>query len=358
MRVNLYHPFPDPWRQSMRVYATELRRALGALGAVGAPGVEIGRIALEEPRLDPPLRYWDQYVRYQRLAGRSRADVHHVLDHGFAHLTAALPPRRAVVTFHDAIPLRSGAASAGTRLTLGRGMRAAIKRGARVITVSRASRRDAEELFDVPPGAITVVPNGVDARFAPAHDRGALRDRLGIRRPLVLIVGHTQPYMNVEGALRASGVAARDVDLEVVKIGAPLTVEQGRVAEAEGLAGRLRERGIVGDEELRDWYAAADALVYLPVMSGFGLPVLEAMASGTPVVASSIGAVPEVAEGAAVLVDPRDARVAGGALAEALVDAGRRQQLTAQGLARAAEYPWSRTAGATLCVYREVSDGA
>jgi glycosyltransferase involved in cell wall biosynthesis len=355
VRANLYQPFPDPWRQSMRVYAASLSRALESLAA---SALQIDRIALEDPRLDPPLRYWDQYVRYQRLARRSSADVHHVLDHAYAHLASAVPERRAVVTFHDAIPMRNGRASSRTRLMLSRGMRGAAARGARFIAVSRASKDDAEALFGVPPASITVVPNGVDARFAPSLDREALRARLQVRRALVLIVGHTQPYMNVEGAIRAAASAARETDLEVVKIGAPLTVEQGRLAVAEGLGDRLRERGIVGDEELREWYAAADALVYLPVLSGFGLPVLEAMASGTPVVASSIGAVPEVAEGAALLVDPRDARAAGLALVEALAPGPAREGLIARGVARASEYPWRRTAEMTLGVYREVADGA
>lgn len=355
MNVALYSPFPDPWRQSMRVYARELTRALDRAASAE---VTFHPLSLEGPRLDPPLRYWDQYVRYARLVTRTRADVHHVLDHGFAHLAGAVTQGRAVVTFHDAIPLQSGLASAGTRLTLTRGMRAAVRRGARFIAVSRASRRDAEDLFGVPPGAITVVPNGVDARFAPAPDREALRAALGLARPVVLIVGHTQPYMNVEGAIRAAAAAARHIDLEVVKIGAPLTVEQGRLAESEGLAGRLRELGIVGDEALRDWYAASDVLAYLPLMSGFGLPVLEAMASGTPVVASSAGAVPEVAGGAAVLVDPADALAAGAAIVEAVAAHARRRALVAAGLARAAEYPWSRTAAGVLRVYREVADGA
>lgn len=354
MKAALYAPFEDPWRQSMRVYAAELTAAIARLQA---PGLALDRLALPGARLDPPMRYWDQYVRYQRLAARTHADVHHILDHGFAHLAGAVPSRRAVVSFHDAMPFRSGSASPQTRMMLTYGMRRAVACGTRIIAVSRASAADAEGLFRVPAGVIAVVPNGVSARFAPAADRDALRARLQVRRPLVLLVGHTQGYMNIDGALRAAAAAARDVDLEVVKIGAPLTVEQGRIAEAEGLAGRLRERGIVGEDELRDWYAAADALLYLPLMSGFGLPVLEAMASATPVVASSTGAVPEVAEGAAALVDPRDTRAAANALAAVLTSAEARADLIARGVARAAEYPWSRTATETLRIYREVADG-
>jgi glycosyltransferase involved in cell wall biosynthesis len=354
VHVNLYAPFSDPWRQSMRVYATELGRALRAASDARDA---IADVTLPDARLDPPMRYWDQYARYPRLARRTPGDVHHILDHGFSNLAAALPARRIVVTFHDAIPLRSGRASFGTRRTLDYGMRTAAARGARFIAVSEASRRDAVDLFGIDPAAVTVVANGVDARFAPAGDRERLRARLGVTRPMVLIVGHVQPYMNVEGVLGAAAHAARHVDLEVVKIGAPLTIEQGSLAAA-GLSGRLRERGTVTDDEIRDWYAAADALVYLPVMSGFGLPVLEAMASGTPVITSSIGAVPEVAADAALLVDPRDAHAAGDALASILTDGPARRDLIARGLARARAYPWRRTAEQTLHLYRSVADAA
>ncbi len=339
----------------MRVYALELGRALRSASAAED---EVLDVSLPNARLDPPLRYWDQYVRYPRLARRSSGDVHHILDHGFSNLAAALPARRVVVTFHDAIPLRSGRASFGTRRTLGYGMRAAAMKGARFIAVSEASRKDAETFFALDPAAISIVPSGVNEGFRPAADREAVRARLGISRRCVLIVGHTQPYMNVEGALRAAAVAARYVDLEVVKIGVPLTVAQGALAEAEGLGGRIRERGIVSDAELRDWYAAADVLLYLPKLSGYGLPVLEAMASGTPVVTSSVGAVPEVAAGAAVLVDPLDAESAGEALAALLADDPRRTALVRDGLARAAAYPWSRAAEETMRVYRMVADGA
>lgn len=353
MRVNLYTPFADPWRQSMRVYAGQLARALRAEG----PDDRIETVDLPGARLLPPARYWDQYVRYQWRARGMRADVHHVLDHGFAHLAAAWPAGRAVVTFHDAIPLTTGGASRGTRLSLMAGIRLARRARARFVAVSHASARDLAALFDVPSSQIDVVPNGVDPRFAPAADRDGLRARLGLSRPTVLIVGHTQPYMNVDGALAACASAVRaGVDLEVVKIGAPLTRAQADGA-ASRLAGRVRETGIVSDAALREWYGAADALVYLPRASGFGLPVLEAMASGMPVVASSTGAVAEIATDAAWLADPDDPDQAGLAIARA-VDAAARAGMIVRGLARAAEYSWARAARETLRVYRKVADAA
>ena len=355
MRAALYRPFADPWRQSMRVYADQLHVHLRQV----MDGTDTtALLSLPDARLSPPARYWDQYVRYQRMARRTAADVHHILDHGYAHLAAAMPAGRIVVTFHDAVPIRSGLASFGTRRALEIGMRSAAAKRARFIAVSGASKRDAMELFGVPEASLSIVPQGVDPRFRPSADREALRNSLGVTKPAVLIVGHTQPYMNVEGALRSAAAARASVDLEVVKIGAPLTVEQGALVEAEGLRGHVRELGIIDDERLADWYAAADALLYLPVLSGFGLPVLEAMASGLPAVTSNTGGVAEVAGSAAFVVDPRDARAAGGALAAILGDEAHRTSLVQRGLARALEFSWRQTAERTLGVYREVADGA
>jgi len=339
----------------MRVYASALARHLPDVASSRA---RIEAVALDRPHLAPPLRYFDQYIRYQRLARRMGPGLHHVLDHGFAHLTSALPRRRAIVTFHDAMPLRTAAASRGTRLALNAGMRRAVEAGARFITGSAASLHDLQHFYGIDAAAVAIVPYGVDEAFTPAVDREALRERLGIHRAAVLIVGHTQAYMNVEGALAAAAHASRVVDLEVIKIGAPLSVEQGRAAMAAGLDGRLRECGIVSDVDIRAWYAAADVLLYLPTQSGFGLPVLEAMASGTPVVASATGAVPEVAGDAAMLVDPVDRPAAGDALARVLSDAATRDALRARGLARAAGFSWRRTAELTWAVYESVADAA
>lgn len=355
MRVALYRPFPDAWRQSMRVYAEQLTAHLRASADGDDAFVPIG---LANARLSPPARYWDQYVRYQRLAGRTGADVHHILDHGFAHLAAALPKGRVVVSFHDAMPIRSGQASIGTRRALEIGMRSAVARGARVMAISHASMRDAIELLGVPESQAMVVPLGVDDRFKPSIDREALRRRLGLTRPTALIVGHTQPYMNVDGALRAAGHARASIDLDVVKIGAPLTMAHGAVVQSTSLAGHVRETGIVSDDELADWYAAADALLYIPSLSGFGLPILEAMGSGLPVIASHTGGAGEIADGAAEMVDPADAVAAGGALARVLSDEPRRLALIRHGLAHALRYSWRETARQTLQVYRSVADGA
>jgi glycosyltransferase involved in cell wall biosynthesis len=355
MRVALYRAFPDAWRQSMRVYADQLTAHLPEAAGAGDTFVPIG---LAGARLTPPGRYWDQYVRYQRLAKRTEAGVHHILDHGFAHLAAAMPANRIVVSFHDATVVRGGQASFGTRRALEIGMRSAVAKGARVMAISQASMRDAIELLGVPESQATVVPLGVDDRFKPSVERGALRERLGLTRPTVLIVGHTQPYMNVEGALQAAARARAAVDLDVVKIGAPLTMAQGSVAQSSALAGHVREMGIVSDAALPDWYAAADALLYLPSLSGFGLPVLEAMASGLPVVASNTGGVAEIAEGAAELADPSNPIAAGDALAGLLTDETRRLALIRHGLAHALRYSWRETARQTLQVYRSVADGA
>ena len=339
----------------MRVYAEQLH---AHLLAIAGPGDTFQLVSLPDARLTPPMRYWDQYVRYQRLAGRTPADVHHILDHGFAHLAGALPARRIAVSFHDAVPIRSGLASFGTRRALEIGMRSAAARAALFLPISHASAKDAVELFGIDPSAVKVVHLGVDERFEPPIDRAALRARLGLTKPVVLIVGHTQPYMNVERALEAAGLARASADFEVVKVGAPLTIEQGRIAERAGLAAAIRELGIVNDALLQDWYGAADVLLYVPKLSGFGLPAIEAMASGLPVVSSSTGAVAEITGDAASLVDPHDSAAIARAVVTVLNDELQRLELVRRGLARALEYSWRKTAAETMAVYRGMASAA
>ena len=236
-------------------------------------------------------------------------------------------------------------------------MRTAVTKRARIIAISQSSKRDAQELFGVSGDLITVIPLGVDPRLRPSPDRDALRHRLGLTRPAVLIVGHTHTYMNVERAIDAAGLARQAIDLDVVKIGAPLTMAHAARAETAGLSGRVRELGIIGDDALAEWYAAADVLIYLPFLSGFGLPALEAMASGLPVVASNTGGVAELAADAAVTVDPHDSVRAGRAIARILTDEEHRLEIIGKGIARALRFSWRRTADETLRVYRTAAYG-
>jgi glycosyltransferase involved in cell wall biosynthesis len=186
------------------------------------------------------------------------------------------------------------------------------------------------------------VPLGVDAR--PPADADGARRRFGLDRPYLLFVGTLEPRKNLPRLVEAVGRIPTDHILAVAGLAG-----WGSGAPANG--DRVRLLGFVTDAERDALYAGADAFVYPSLREGFGLPVAEAMAAGTPVVTSRGTATEEVAGGAAVLVDPTDVESIAAGIEQALADRG---PLVAAGRTRAAQLTWARTAEATLAAYREL----
>ena len=253
-----------------------------------------------------------------------------------AHFQHALPlrcPCPAVVTVHDLSFERDPAVmSAKDRLVFRAVVPRAARRASCVLAVSERTRRDLVELYGIPEERIVVTPNGVDPAFRPDGSGG----------DYLLFVGAIQERKNPLAALRA----AEEAGLPLVVVGP---------AKDEALAGELARRGAslrgwVDKEELAALYRGAAALVLPTRYEGFGLPVLEAMASGTPVVATPDPALREVAGEAAVFAEPVGL---GQAVATALAD---RDRLVAAGLERARAFSWEETARRTADVYREVLD--
>ena len=350
MTVALFRAFPDPFRKSMAIYADQLARGLRArLGGRGA----VREVALDGARLAPGwARYWDQYVRYQRLAGAIDADVCHVLDHGYGHLAYRLRPERTVVTFHDAVVTRVPGVGWRTRLSL-RYSLGAIRRVARVIADSQSARDDFLVHTQYPAQRVSVVYPGVDPTFQPPADREADRRALGFDRPTVLHVGHTLAYMNLPRIIGAFDrlVRRHGVDARLVKAG-DLSADQRALVDRLGLSDRVVTLGRVPFADLPRVYGAADVLLYAPLYAGFGLPPLEAMACGTPVVCSDRGSLPEVAGDAASFADPEDEDAIAAQVAGVLTDASAAAACRGRGLARAARFSWDRTVDGVLAVYR------
>jgi glycosyltransferase involved in cell wall biosynthesis len=337
----------------MHVYADQLRRGLMTLVERSD---EVRAFTLPDARLAPAwARYWDQYVRYRAHARACATDVNHIIDHGYGHLAASLPPERTVVTFHDATVLKAPGAHRRTRLALRYSLRA-MRRVARVVAVSQSARDDFLELVDYPSDRVTVAYLGIDSAFQPPPDRDALRRRLGFQRPTVLHVGHTQPYMNVTGVLATLALVRRQgVDAALVRVGDALTPAQEAQIDRLGLRDRVTELGRVSFDRLVEIHGAADVLLYPPLYAGFGLPPLEAMACGTPVVCSNRGSLPEVVGDAAPLLDPGDTAGLATAVAERLTDARVRDESRRRGFARARQFSWDITARLVLRVYREIA---
>lgn len=352
MKIVLFRPFPDAYRLSMGRYATEIEARVRARLS---PGEQIVSEQLPDPRLSGPGRYVDQYVRYERFARARAGDVNHIVDHGYGHLTRSLPPGRTIVTFHDAVVTKVPGASPGTKLSFRWSVRA-LRRAAAVVCDSETAKKDLRELVDLPDNRLHVIPIGVDEAFRPAPDRSDVRRKLGLSGDIVLMVGHTQPYMNVERMLEAfATLAHQNPQARLVKIGLPFTAEQSRLVRTLEIEGRIQVAGRVAYDDLPSYYQAADVLLYAPLFAGFGLPPLEAMACGTPVVASNRGAIPEVAGDAAILVNPEDRAALAGALAEVLSNPVRRRRTVDAGFERAGRFEWTESARRLVELYRAVA---
>jgi glycosyltransferase involved in cell wall biosynthesis len=237
-----------------------------------------------------------------------------------------------------------------------------LRRAAAVLTLSSHAR---DELLRFYPGLRTpiyIVPAAPGASFRPL-DREASASamaRVGVRRPFLLAVGSLQPRKNLVRlveAFRRLHSAQPDVQLVIVGPGGFRSEWVERTIVSRGLSEAVLLPGYLPEEDLIALYNGAIALVYPSVYEGFGLPVVEAMACGCPVIAANTSSLPEVAGDAAILVDPFDASALHAAMLDVVTDARRSGELGARGIARAAHFSWARTAAAALAAYRAARNG-
>lgn len=229
-----------------------------------------------------------------------------------------------------------------------------------IIINSESLRAEVEKHLDVDSGKLRLIPEAVDHDLFrpgdPEEPRRRLEERHGIDRPFVLFVSSLWPYKNCDGLLRAFAVARPDLPghrLVVVGPGRDTAYldELKALAERLGIAPDVVWAGGVPLEETVDFYRAADVFVYPSHNETFGLPILEAMACGCPVVTSDRSAMPETAGGAALLADPEDPASIASAIVRACGEAN--TMLRELGPPRAAQFTWAQTGKATLEVYRE-----
>jgi glycosyltransferase involved in cell wall biosynthesis len=322
------------------------------------PALEGPRI-LKRPLGNAPVRgvVWQE----ARLPAAARHDG---LDVFFAPayscpLALAVPR---VTTVHD-----MSFFSVPDDFTLFDGMRrramvaASIGVSTRVLAVSDFTRREIAALVPAAAGRIVVTPHGADDDLVPPPPREEARARLGLRGPMVLTVGTILNRRCLPVLLNASAGLLRsrpDLTLEVVgenRTHPPLDL--AALARRTGLGERARLRGFVGEAALADLYAAADVAVFLSEYEGFGLPALEAMARGVPVVTSTRPALGEVFGEAALLVDPRDAPAIAAALHVVLRDGALRARLVARGRDLAARHSWAACARLTRAALQAAARG-
>jgi glycosyltransferase involved in cell wall biosynthesis len=280
-------------------------------------------------------------VGLPRLLRRLRPAVAH-----FQHSLPLACPSPAVVTVHDLSFERDRSLmSRRDRFVFRTMVPRSARRAKRVLAVSELTKRDLIELYGIPEEKIVVTPNGIDPAFTPEGPKAG-------GEPYALFVGALQPRKDAPAAIDALGLIGNGAPrLVVVGRDKGGRAEAQQAVERNGLAERVEFRGHVSQEELAALYRGALCLVFPSRYEGFGLPLVEAMASGTPVVATTAGALPEVAGGAAILVEERNPVALAGGIERAIAD---RERLAAAGLERARQFTWAETARRTLEVYREL----
>lgn len=335
-------------------YTIYTTRGLDAT-ALGLPAnfqVRPSRLPTINPRVRIP---WEQFLA-PLLVRRIGADVFH----GTLNVVPLACPIPSVVTIHDLAFIRFPQTfRAYNRTYLDFATRLTARRAARILTVSEHTRREVIGLLGVPPERVVVTPNAARAHFRPppigAIDQ--LRARHGLPERFLLYVGTLEPRKNLTTLLEAFAEVARRTDATLLIGGGKgwlYTPIFERLA-ALGLRDRVRVVGYIDEEELPLWYAAATVFVFPSIYEGFGMPPLEAMACGTPVVTSNTSSLPEVVGDAGIMVDPHDAAALAAALAQLLNDADLRADLRTRGLQRAARFTWNTTAERTLRAYEDAA---
>ena len=293
---------------------------------------------------------------------RERADLFHSPHYVLPPLT----PCKSVVTIHDCIHLRFpqylrnrlGYGYARTSLWM------ATHQSNRILTVSEASKRDILDYFHVPPEKIDVIYNGIDELFSELpsdEDIGRVRERYQLDDPFILYAGNIKPHKNIERTIEAFHLLRRSAEFDSVK----LVIIGDEIAKYAALRHAVHRHklhkyvrffGFVQDRTLAILYRLAAVFVFPSLYEGFGLPPLEAMASGTPVITSNVSSLPEVVGDAALLVDPLQPEAISEAMRRVLTDSALRDDLRARGLVRARQFSWERSIHRVREIYSEVLD--
>jgi glycosyltransferase involved in cell wall biosynthesis len=295
-----------------------------------------------------------------RILRRERPDVFHTPHYVLPLLT----PCPSVVTIHDCIHLMfpqylpNRMAYAYARLFLW----TAAHRSSRVLTVSATSKRDILRFFSVPDDKVAVIYNAIDDRFGQppaADDVMRVRERYQLNDEFVLYAGNIKPHKNVERLIEAFHQLRRDrfEHLKLLIIGDEITkyATLRRAVHRHKLHKHVRFLGFVPDSTLAVLYRLAAVFVFPSLYEGFGLPPLEALASGTPVVTSNVSSLPEIMADAAILIDPYNPAAIADGMRRVLTNPVLRTHLVTRGLTRARDFSWASSVTQIRRIYGEVA---
>lgn len=280
--------------------------------------------------------------------------------HCTCYLTPVSKKSKSVVTIHDLTPLLFPELHAEyTKKVMFRGLLHSVRKVNKIIAISESTKKDVMRLFHVPEGKIEVIYEAADEIYHPIEDSGILtqiRSKYKIPNKFILFVGVLEPRKNIARLIQAFSILKKKFEYKLVIVGGSgwfydEIFEQVRRLHLEG---EIIFTGYVPREDLQALYNAAELFIYPSLYEGFGLPPLEALACGTPVITSNVSSLPEVVGDAALLVDPYNIEEMTQAMYRVLTDRNLRYSMIDKGLRQAKKFSWKRTAQETLQVYKEV----
>jgi glycosyltransferase involved in cell wall biosynthesis len=306
---------------------------------------------------------WIDSKTIQNMAEKEGADIIHFPYNWSFPFGKKVP---SILTVHDVIPFtfREAMGFFRNQFLYRPGISQACRLNDRIATVSEFSKQDIVKKVGVPADKIRVIPNGLREPLKPEERIDAdLDNRFGLKDGFILNVGGIHERKNVVRLVHAFSrlVNQKEYPGKLVITGsvsgAPYQIKMKKICDAAvkevGMEKRVVFAGFIPDEELDSLLRRADFLIYPSLYEGFGIPILEAMQVGTPVITSNLAAMPEVAGGAAVLVDPYNIKEMVSEMANLLQNNKLREELSQKGAKRARFYSWERTAEQYLELYRE-----
>jgi glycosyltransferase involved in cell wall biosynthesis len=313
---------------------------------------------------------YGRWVKYPRAIRNIEADVYHILDHSHATLAGSIDPARTVVTCFDIIPLlyMKGIVDVPYKPWVLRSFLKrieAMRRCAKVLCVSESTRNDLITHAGFTEEQLSIIPIGLEDDFQPLPPGGmsledeqvdfAERHRLDLRRSYILQVGTRNRYKNTPIVLEVLAKLKTVMpDVALLRVGADFFDDEKEMLERLGLGGDVFHLGRVSEEDLRAAYRFAKALHFPSMYEGFGWPVIEAMASGCPVLASDRASLPEVVGDLEYTIDPDDIENQTERLHRLIVDSAYRDAAIRHGIKRASSFSWDATAHACMDVYAKV----
>jgi len=364
--VSIFPTLPVHAGMSMSHYTDELVQGLHGISDV------LVRVEWPPFGAEPSAGWlrsrWVRYVEYVRWCGRLPGDLFHIADHSNAQLLLTLPGSQTVVTCHDLYPVavalgrvrftgsqgRVAMAASALRVSL-------LRKAAAIVAISEHTLAECRDYLGIKRDRLFVGYHGVAARFLSNNGAGAVesfkaRHRIQPGWLHILHVGSNDPRKNLGTVFRVVAALKQrhKKDVCLVKVGSAFGPRETQAIQTMGLQEAVRHLGELSDEEIAHVYRACDVLLYPSFHEGMGRPVAEAMASGTPVVASNRGAIPEVVQHPNSLFDPEDVDGMTNQILQITASKDLREELVQHGKLAAQKFTWEAHAQAVAEAYRSV----